>query len=54
MNHRSIFIVFNNIYKKTILLLNPAFKPFDSLKDYNSFFIYKREFKELFIIFVFN
>jgi hypothetical protein len=44
----------NYIYKETILLINLALKPFNSLKDYSFIFIYKYKLKELTIIFILN
>jgi hypothetical protein len=44
----------NYIYKETILLINLMLKPFYSLKNYSSVFIYKYKPKELTIIFILN
>jgi hypothetical protein len=44
----------NYIYKETILPINLALKPFNSLKDFSSVFIYKYKPKELAAIFILN
>jgi hypothetical protein len=44
----------NYIYREIILLINPVLKPFNSLKDYSSVFIYKYKPKELITIFILN
>jgi hypothetical protein len=44
----------NYIYKEIILPINLALKPFNSLKDYSSVFVYKYKPKELIIIFILN